>query len=115
MGARSNVYITDSTDAAYDHGQRGIYIYSHGSGPELPEKVRDALAFGRGRWDDSTYLTRILIDQITKDARDQETGYGVGLTSGENSFPMVTVDLGNQTARVGDAPAVPFAEYVKKT
>lgn len=115
MGARSNVKITDTTNADFDFGQRGIYIYSHGHGPELPVMVRDALEAGRERWNDSTYLTRILIDQITKDGRDQTTGFGVGLEPGENSFPMVIVDLGKQTVAIGDGGTpVPFEKYVKE-
>jgi hypothetical protein len=102
MGARGNVYITDSATEGYnaphfEGGKRGIYLYSHWGGHELPADVQAALRAGRGRWSDDMYLTRILIDQITKDARDELTGYGVSLAMGDNSYPITVVDLGAQT------------------
>lgn len=101
MGDRGNVYITDTSETEYiadqfERGARGIYLYSHWSGYDLPAQVRDALKAGKGRWGDGSYLTRILIDQITKDGRDEETGFGVGLSLGDNSHPITVVDLGRQ-------------------
>lgn len=101
MGDRGNVYITNTATEGYTApeflaGARGIYVYSHWDGSELPTMVRDALKAGKGRWGDDEYLTRIIIDQITKSGRDQETGYGVGLTMLDNSYPITIVDLGAQ-------------------
>lgn len=102
MGSRGNVYITDTategyTAAEFQGGARGIYVYLHWGGYEMPELLRKALARGRDRWTDHQYLTRILIDQLTLEERDQNTGAGVGLTIGDNSYPITVVDLGRQT------------------
>lgn len=99
MGDRGNVYITDTategyTASEYQAGARGIYVYSHWDGSNLPETLREALIAGRGRWSDDSYLTRILIDQITKSGRDREIGYGVSLKITDNEYPITIVDLG---------------------
>jgi hypothetical protein len=107
MGDRGNVYITNTSTEGYtapefQAGARGIYLYSHWDGRDLPAMVRDALADGAGRWGDDEYLTRIIIDQVTRSGRDQETGYGVGLTMLDNSYPITIVDLGRQEVAWAD-------------
>ena len=60
-----------------------IGVYSHWDGYRLEEMVRGVAgskAF-QNRLGDEAYAARIAIDQLTKDARDEETGYGV--------FPLV--------------------------
>lgn len=104
MGSRGNVFITNTKDEEYQREnpygsevrQLGIYVYSHWDGHELPEYVQAALLRGRDRWTDPQYLARILVDQICVNGRDQDTGYGIGLTIGDNSFPITIVDLGLQ-------------------
>lgn len=128
MGDRGNVYITDSDPNSYQasefqRGSHGIYVYSHWDGHVLPRVVQVALAAARGRWSDDQYLTRILIDQITKPGRDQETGYGIGLKMGDNSYPITVVDVGRQEvawALAGNernpltwAGNISFSEFVK--
>lgn len=102
MGSRGNVYITDSATEGYnaphfEGGKRGIYLYSHWDGHELPTLVQDALRHGRDRWSDDQYLARILVDRITAPSHGENTGYGLGLAIGDNSFPITIVDLGAQT------------------
>ena len=101
MGDRANIYLTNDTYGENIDHAHGIYLYTHWSGYEWPEELRKALAFGRGRWSDPSYLTRIIADQMFKDIRDQETGGGISLSIGDNSYPIVCVDLRNQ--RVGFA------------
>lgn len=129
MGARGNVYITSSaTEGAqardFAGGARGIYVYAHWDGYALPAMTQRALRAGRGRWSDDQYLTRILIDQLTASGRDEETGFGVGLSIGDNEYPITVVDLGRQTvawANQGSErdPAnwrrvTPFAKFVEQ-
>lgn len=130
MGDRGNIYITDSATEGYSAdefraGERGIYLYAHWHGSELPELLQNALVKGRGRWGDDAYLTRIIIDQVTYAGRDQETGFGVSLKRTDNQYPITIVDLGRQQVAwaapdderdsskwVGHTP---FADYVKGT
>ena len=56
-----------------------LAVYSHWTGSMLRGEVERIIKTPvfRARAGDESYAARILIDQLTKDARDQETGYGV--------------------------------------
>lgn len=86
MGDRANVYI-------HEEDKPGIYVYTHWYGTELPQKVKSALETDRAqrRLTDSMYLTRILIEELTSDDRDSETGWGVGTEVGDGSDRIVDV------------------------
>jgi len=55
MGDRANVRIKDSGGT--------FHLYTHWSGTELPETVRQALLRGKDRWDDEQYLSRIIFQK----------------------------------------------------
>lgn len=85
-----------------------LALYTHWGGSEAEDKVTaivESKSF-RSRLGDETYAARIFVDQFTKDARDEETGYGVfpvlkgadPMRFAENSYSgIITVDL-----RTGD-------------
>lgn len=56
-----------------------LYLYTHWHGYELPDLVRAAVEQAKPRLGDEPYWTRIIIDQITKSARDKKTGFGIML------------------------------------
>ena len=58
-----------------------ICIYSHWEGSNLVSLVREAIA-KKWRWDDPTYLARIIVDYVTKSGRDKEDSWG--LATSEN-------------------------------
>lgn len=121
MGDRGNVYVTSTATEGYtadefQAGARGIYVYAHWYGSELPTMVRDALKAGKGRWTDDSYLTRILIDQITKSGRDEETGFGVSLKITDNEYPITIVDVGaQQVAWASEGNERDPAKWVNRT
>lgn len=86
MGDRANVYI-------HEEDKPGIYVYTHWYGTELPQRVKSALESSRAqlRLTDSMYLTRILIEELTADDRDSETGWGVGTEVGDGSDRIVDI------------------------
>ncbi len=57
-----------------------LYLYVHWSGYDLPRLAREAVVAARPRLGDYPYWTRIVVDQITKGGRDEETGFGLMLT-----------------------------------
>jgi len=76
MGARGIVVLKFSEGYCAD-----LAVYSHWTGPSLLEQVRDIAAsenftarLGMG---DESYCARIMIDQITTLARDEQSGFGV--------------------------------------
>ena len=91
MGMRQNVKLTYSEGAP-------VYVYSHWDGEDdrnnspLAHKVRSAIA-RRERWDDESYLARIIISEILKKEIDGEIGYGIAPYEIDPDFPTIEVDL----------------------
>jgi len=94
MGDRANIYLEMPTP---DGGRGGVYLYIHWSGESWPESLREALAFGRKRWNDDQYLARIITSRVFADLVDEETGGGLSLRIGDNERPIIVVDLAGQT------------------
>ena len=85
MGDRAQVYMKDT----------GVYLYTHWSGYGLPEDVRVAL-LKRWRWDDPSYLARIIFSVMIKDEIDEETGYGIDEMQHDDVYRVVEVDCKEQ-------------------
>lgn len=82
-----------------------LYVYTHNGGHELPDDALKAIAFARNRLDDEPYAVKIIVDQLTKNGRDAETGFGLILKpDAEDEYnadkPSVIVDLVEQTFTV---------------
>ena len=96
-----------------------LYVYTHWGGNELPRKAEAAIARAKPRWDDLPYATRIIVDQLTIEGRDEETGFGLMLApSAEDGYnadhPSVIIDLLSQSLEVkrdGQNTSKPF-EYI---
>uniref|UniRef100_A0A6M3LYT6 Uncharacterized protein n=1 Tax=viral metagenome TaxID=1070528 RepID=A0A6M3LYT6_9ZZZZ len=75
-----------------------LYVYSHWGGYELPDSAKQAVKAAEPRWDDDSYGVRIIVDQLIKGGRDQETGYGLMLKPNaedeyNNDEPSVVIDM----------------------
>ena len=73
MGARINFVFKTNLDEPY------LVLYSHWGETEWRKDLAQALEFAKPRWTDDSYCLRIIIDQLTKDGRDSETGFGLFL------------------------------------
>lgn len=117
MGDRANIYLVDTPDASH-----GIYLYTHGDGAEWPEELRKALVKAKGRWNDEMYASRIIVSNVFSDIHDSETGGGIGTQIGDNSYPVIVVDLlantvsftreGDEGDRASWGNHSSFADYV---
>ncbi|KKN11210.1 hypothetical protein LCGC14_1028680 [marine sediment metagenome] len=95
-----------------------LYVYTHWTGKELPDDAKQAVKRAQPRWDDEPYATRIIVDQLTKEGRDQETGYGLMLApnaedSYNNDEPSVIIDLIGRVVTIkrdGEDNQIPFGE-----
>lgn len=99
MGARTNFVIRHS-----DNTDENINIYSHWGGDGL-ETMREAVSAAKPRWTDTSYAVRIIVDQITKEGRDQETGFGIYVgkdITHEEEYSYKEIDLVNQTVTYGE-------------
>lgn len=110
MGDRGQVLIKDE-----------VYLYTHWSGTELQQDVRNALA-KRWRWDDPEYLARIIFEEMIGDSAGEETGFGIGTgIHGDIEHPLIIVDCKNQKVILKDMEGkeiikeYSFEGYLKET
>ena len=101
MGDRGNIVFK------YTDGNK-IYFYSHWGGSDLKETLRQALIRGKERWEDESYLARIVFCEMVKDDIEDLTGYGIAPYEVDNEHPLVTVDTKLQTVN-----GIPFEDYIK--
>lgn len=95
MGDRANVYIREDSE-------RGVYLYTHWAGEELARTVQTALERGKGRWNDSPYLARIIFCEMVSGNEHETTGFGISTMLCDNEHPIIVVDPANGI--VGLAP-----------
>ena len=117
MGDRANVVIPQDGS---EHEEK-IYLYTHGSGTELPATLQRALA-RKQRWDDQPYLTRIIFEEMITGAYSKETGYGISTYPSDGLSRLLIVDTENQQVRIqlgdfdgkpsGEPTCYSFTEYV---
>lgn len=121
MGDRANIVVLDDEDRS---GKIGLFLYTHWSGSELPALLKAGLDRAKDRWQDTQYLARILF-QAMLDGDEGTTGYGISTSLGDNSYPLLVVDVPKQTiteypektyldhgwAKLADYKGVPIASY----
>jgi len=90
MGDRGNIAIV--------HGKKEqVWLYSHWGGSDLPNRLKKGLDAGRGRWNDDSYLTKIIIGHVVPpDNWKEETGYGISTRLQDNEHEILVVDIPNQ-------------------
>jgi hypothetical protein len=101
MGARTNYTIITT-----DNPDQNINVYAHWDGDESVANMQAAVsaAMPRIKMGDTSYAVRIIIDQLTKDGRDSETGYGIYIgeeITHEESYEYKEINLVNKTITVG--------------
>lgn len=117
MGDRANIYLVDTPDPSH-----GIYLYTHWSGSGWPDELRKALERAKPRWGDDSYAARIIVSSVFANIHSDETGGGISTVIGDNSYPIIVVDLVSrmvsfaQEGLEGDrnewTNTVSFADYV---
>jgi len=98
MGARVNFVFKTELD------KPNIVLYSHWGETSWREDLALALTAAKKRIDmgDVAYATRIIIDQLTKDGRDEETGFGIYLADENQTYWDTTVEIDMTTQMVND-------------
>ena len=92
MGDRANILIGGVNGGEF----RGVYLYTHWSGTELPLTLQTALK-KQWRWDDEQYLARIVFCEMVKGNEMQETDYGISAVVGDGASRVLKVDATTQT------------------
>jgi hypothetical protein len=87
MGDRGNIVIRDG-----EPGDGDVVFYTHWTGGGVAAVVCRALA-KEWRWDDASYLARIVFCELVKGRETEESGYGISRhLAGDRAHPVVVVD-----------------------
>jgi len=94
MGDRGNIVCLYGDDEKTE-----IWFYTHWMGSALPQILARALDRGRERWEDPSYLARIIFSQMLMDSGQLEdlTGFGIGPSMCDENNPPLWVDLEKKT------------------
>ena len=98
MGARVHFIFKTELD------KPNIVLYSHWGEESWREDLANALIKARHRISlgDTPYATRILIDQLSKYGRDEETGFGIYLANDGDTYFDTNVEIDFTTQMVND-------------
>lgn len=86
MGDRGNIVIRSSQNSIDD-----VWFYTHWSGSDIEQTARKALS-KKWRWGDSSYLARIVFDELTAGQQGEETGFGISTKLQDNEHPILIID-----------------------
>ena len=97
MGDRANIVVQQEA------GEPRIFLYTHWGGEDLPRALKAGLIAGRGRWDDPSYLTRLLAREMGM-GRDGESGFGIALKQPDNEHAYLVVNCVDGTVTIEQEP-----------
>ena len=106
MGMRRNIKLI------YEPGQsdelRPIYFYAHWGGETMPKKLQNALIRGKERWNDESYLARIIFSELINEEKMDLQGYGIAPYEMDENYPTIVVNLPDNTV-----DEIPFTEFIE--
>lgn len=93
MGDRGNIVVKQGRD------NPPVWLYTHWSGCDMPLLLQNALK-RKQRWDDNSYLTRIIFCALIQGDTEGETGYGISTIENDNEHHYLVVDPDEGTVAV---------------
>ena len=106
MGMRRNIKLI------YEPGQSDelhpIYFYTHWGGETMPQKLQNALIRGKERWNDESYLARIIFSELINEEKMDLVGYGIAPYEMDQNYPTIVVNLSRNTV-----DEIPFTEFIE--
>lgn len=90
MGDRGNIIIDNK-----------IWLYTHWSGSELKNILKNALIRGRDRWHDRAYLTRIIFSEMIKENILGTTEFGIDYVQGDGGTEIY-IDHDKQIIKINN-------------
>jgi hypothetical protein len=106
MGDRGNI------EMVYYNGDK-IYFYTHWTGSDLPLILKSALIRGKNRWNDESYLSRIIFSEMIKYNVLEEVGYGISPYITDNEHDIISVNCSLQTITIENKGVWTFPEFVE--
>ena len=97
MGDRGNIVIRQRKNTNADD----IWFYSHNGGEGLPLVLQQAIQ-RQVRWNDETYLARIIFCAMICESDDLkgEIGYGISCRITDNEHSILVVDVPSQCVHI---------------
>ena len=93
MGNRANVCVKSEWD-------KPIFFYTHWCGEELPKVIAGSLDRGRERWNDVSYLRRIIFSDMIQGQERDLRGFGISTNILDNEHPILVVDTFSRTVGI---------------
>lgn len=87
-----------------------IFYYTHWYGYSMPERLQNALE-RKERWDDDSYLARIIFCELVKGNETGSTGFGISPYEMENEYGLITILLEEQCILI-NGKKFTFDEYI---
>lgn len=115
MGERGNIKVTMEDDTS-------VYFYTHWTGYYVQHDLANALDRGRGRWNDPSYLARIIFSEMLRIPDNIEatherlmdvTGFGIDTQMGDNSYCVPEVLVKSKEVFYRDK-VYTFDEFIEK-
>ena len=91
MGERGNILVINE--------EKEIYLYTHWEGYKIKNILQAALKRGSDRWEDSSYITRIIFSEMIQKDIMGTTGFGIAPYRISDNYDMVTFNVDNQTIK----------------
>lgn len=105
MGMRRNIEL----DFYSYKNDKKIYFYTHWGAEDLKEELKRALIRGKGRWDDPSYLARIIFSEMIQEDIQGETGFGIAPYKTDPEFRTIKVNLHTK-----EVDGISFVEFIAK-
>jgi hypothetical protein len=78
-----------------------VFLYTHWNGDEIYGYLKRALS-RRERWDDVSYLTRMIFCEMVKGCEADSTGYGISTFQPDSDHTILGVDTVKQEVSFED-------------
>lgn len=114
MGDRGNIAVLDRRRIDGKDIVGYTFLYTHWGGSGIAVDLQTALR-KRWRWDDDSYLARIIFDVMTDGRHGEETSFGISPFIGDNEHIVLVVDTEKQqvTAHQEEMVSEPALEQIE--
>jgi len=91
MGCRGTIEVWEN-GAAPKSAEAPVVLYTHYGAHDMLEDLRHVLK-RKQRWDDPSYLCRMIFSEMIKDDIEGETGYGITTSNVGDALIEIVVDI----------------------
>lgn len=94
------------------HEAGSVFLYTHWKGCSICNTLKASLERGSDRWEDESYLTRIIFSDMIAEDINSNTGYGISLISYTQPYRTIKVDIPNAMVEYMDKFSFTFDDYI---